>query len=211
MPSLYRTLLSTATLLSIATIPPPVWAHGGASLDARFEVRQRTVDAFVRLTIRDLRHMVRVDLDDNGRLTPEEIGTARTSVEGYLKRTLLLEVEPQGESCDQSLQGYKLADFSSIDIHLRFRCPIEGVGFGLHSGLFGGTNHGYTLRARFVAGEMEQTAVLSRRHNRASILLAPAPNRSGLATQLLVGLALVALAVAAAVLIWSRRQKRSAR
>jgi hypothetical protein len=168
-------MLAALLALGALLMPAAATAHSHAALDARFEVQGAQVDATMRLGLRDLRHMVQVDRDGDGGMSPAEIEAARPALERYLARALKLELSPDGQPCRLELEDTQLVDLGSVDAHLRFTCPRPGQAFTLSAGLFGGTGHTFDLHARFIEGDLERRVALSSRHNSVEVTLVPAP------------------------------------
>ncbi|MFH1810194.1 MAG: hypothetical protein ABIJ09_15720 [Pseudomonadota bacterium] len=187
------------------SLPTRSAAHNLASIDARLELRGARADLLMRLDLRDLRHLVEVDADADGRLTPAEVLATRDAVAELLAQSLRLVAEPDTTSCPVHLAGFKLADFSTVDVHLRFSCSHAIGGATLHSGLFGGTGHRYQLHLVVTRGDWSETLQLDDAHNRAVLSAPPAAH----AVAWWLGLCSLAVAVAAGLLLWVRRDRKA--
>jgi len=213
MSPVYRTPLGVATLAAIVQLLPAAaaLAHSHAAIDARFVVEGERIDGTLRLTMRDLRHLVPVDRDRDGRMSPDEVEGARGPLAGYLPQTLKLTLVPGGEPCPATLVDLQIVDVASVEAHLHFRCPRPPVRLSIASGLFGGTGHRYDLRARFRAGTVERQVALSTRQNSAEFSLTPVETRGIPWGPVLAACSLFLIVTAIVVVIALRRRERTRR
>jgi hypothetical protein len=142
-------------------------AHGRASIDAHMLRRGDGAELRLRLSLRDLGHLVDVDRDGDGQLTPAEVLGVQAELERELRQALRLVPEPGWAACTSTLSALRLADLASVDVALRFRCGQALQEAELHSGLFAASGHDYTMTVRL--DDAAEPVVLSREHNRVTL------------------------------------------
>lgn len=176
MSALYRlpgTLVSAILVGFVAAmLPADLLGHGHTHIQARFEVRDRNIEATFLIRMRDLKHMIDVDSDRNGRMSPEELSAARAPLGLYLDQALHLGIAaPHPAPCAQELVDYRLADIGGLQLSLRFSCPSPPEILELRSRIFAGTGHPYELEAEFISGTQRHLLYLDGRRNLARIEL----------------------------------------
>lgn len=186
-------------------------AHNHAELHATLEVHGKQVDLQLRMGLRELTHIVNVDGDGDGRLRAEEVEAVRADAERTLLASLKLALLPQTQTCAGRLAGFRLHDFSSINVHLRFLCNSEPERLQLQSGLFGGTGHSYQLHVHATRGANSDDVTLTRRNNKAAIDLARSTPAGDTPVWLVLTIAAIALLLAAVILFVLTRQRQRQR
>lgn len=162
--------------------------------------------ATIHLTTHDLRHLIDLDTDASGRLSPASVTADRDRIAAALMVALPLTVGPAAATCTGALADLSIVGLDRVQVRLSYRCPPPIDSLQLRSGLFRGSDYAYQLHAHAVFASGEASALLDPQHNHAT--LEPPPRARPWLLPVLV--ALIAIGLAGALLVWWRGRRSAA-
>ena len=190
-----------AQILFLLFWASPGWAHMLADVQVQGQIEQKIVRAKMNISLHELKQWVPLPRDDKDHIVIRDLPHLRPQIQDYLARRMKLSVGDPAQDCTFFLDDFFIDNMSSINLSLRYQCPIEIVKIRLSSGLFVGSTHDYEMTWKLRKGTETFRLHVDRRYNKAFVDLAQVTTQKKPALIIIVS-ALGLLLLFAALALW---------